>query len=48
MAYVVVGTTIGASGLLPGTTQGFFYFLLLNAGAGFATPYFNTLLMAII
>ncbi|SJX70431.1 hypothetical protein FM130_07785 [Enterococcus faecium] len=48
MAYVVVGTTIGASGLLPGTTQGFFYFLLLNAGAGFTTPYFNTLLMAII
>ena len=48
MAYVVVGTTIGASGLLPGATQGFFYFLLLNAGAGFATPYFNTLLMAII
>lgn len=48
MAYVVVGTTIGASGLLPGTTQGFFYFLLLNAVAGFATPYFNTLLMAII
>ena len=48
MAYVVVGTTIGASGLLPGTTQGFFYFLLLNAEAGFATPYFNTLLMAII
>ncbi|EPA8121411.1 MFS transporter [Enterococcus faecium] len=48
MAYVVVGTTIGASGLLPGITQGFFYFLLLNAGAGFATPYFNTLLMAII
>lgn len=48
MAYVVVGTTIGASGLLPGTTPGFFYFLLLNAGAGFATPYFNTLLMAII
>lgn len=48
MAYVVVGTTIGASGLLPGTTQGFFHFLLLNAGAGFATPYFNTLLMAII
>lgn len=48
MAYVVVGTTIGTSGLLPGTTQGFFYFLLLNAGAGFATPYFNTLLMAII
>ncbi|WP_369669975.1 MFS transporter [Enterococcus lactis] len=48
MAYVVVGTTIGASGLLPGTTQGFFYFLLLNAGAGFSPPYFNTLLMAII
>ncbi|WP_165038125.1 MFS transporter [Enterococcus sp. ZJ1622] len=48
MAYLVVGVTIGASGLLPGTAQGFFYFILLNAGAGFATPYFNTLLMAII
>lgn len=47
-AYGVIGVTIGASGLLPPTSQGFIYFILLNTVAGFATPYFNTLLMAMI
>lgn len=47
-AYAGVGLSIGASGLLPGTPRGFIYFVLLNAIAGFATPYFNTLLMAVI
>ena len=40
--------TIGLSGLLPGTQKGFMVFVVLNAIAGFATPYFNTLLMAMI
>ena len=47
-AYLVIGLTIGASGLLPGTSGGFVAFVVLNALAGFATPYFNTLLMAMI
>ncbi|WP_086312743.1 major facilitator superfamily transporter [Enterococcus sp. 7F3_DIV0205] len=47
-AYAVIGVTIGLSGLLPATSKGFLYFVLLNAIAGFATPYFNTLLMAMI
>jgi DHA3 family macrolide efflux protein-like MFS transporter len=48
IAYIVIGLTIGASGLVPSDSQGFLYFILLNAGAGFATPYFNTSLMAMI
>ncbi|MGG5357828.1 MULTISPECIES: MFS transporter [unclassified Enterococcus] len=48
IAYIVIGLTIGASGLVPSDSQGFLYFIILNAGAGFATPYFNTLLMAMI
>lgn len=47
-AYAVIGVTIGLSGLLPATSKGFLYFVFLNAIAGFATPYFNTLLMAMI
>ncbi|MEG2503767.1 MAG: MFS transporter, partial [Carnobacterium sp.] len=48
MAYFVIGITIGLSGILPPTRTGFFYFIILNSFAGFATPYFNTLLMAMI
>ncbi|MDU5336161.1 MFS transporter [Enterococcus sp.] len=48
LSYLVIGITIGLSGLLPGTQKGFVIFLILNAIAGFATPYFNTLLMAMI
>ncbi|MFR3687718.1 MAG: MFS transporter, partial [Enterococcus sp.] len=47
-SYLVIGLTIGFSGLLPGTQKGFMVFVALNAIAGFATPYFNTLLMAMI
>ena len=47
-SYLVIGVTIGLSGLLPGTQKGFMVFVVLNAIAGFATPYFNTLLMAMI
>lgn len=48
MAYLVMGITIGLSGTLPTTNKGFIWFIILNALAGFATPYFNTLLMAMI
>ncbi|WP_086348243.1 MFS transporter [Candidatus Enterococcus clewellii] len=48
IAYLVIGLTIGASGLMPPTSMGFLLFATLNAAAGFATPYFNTLLMAMI
>lgn len=47
-AYFIIGLTIGASGLLPASGPGFIVFIVLNALAGFATPYFNTLLMAMI
>ena len=47
-SYLVIGVTIGLGGLLPGTQKGFMVFVALNAIAGFATPYFNTLLMAMI
>ena len=47
-SYLVIGVTIGLSGLLPGTQKGFMVIVALNAIAGFATPYFNTLLMAMI
>lgn len=48
LAYLVIGLTIGASGLMSPTRRGFIWFAILNAAAGFATPYFNTLLMAMI
>ncbi|MBP1040775.1 MFS transporter [Vagococcus sp. BWB3-3] len=48
VAYLVLGLTIGASGFLPGTSNGFIFFVVLNTIAGVATPYFNTLLMSMI
>lgn len=47
-AYGLIGITIGLSGYLPGNSRGFILFVGLNAIAGFATPFFNTLLMAMI
>ncbi|WP_461225399.1 MFS transporter [Lacticaseibacillus suihuaensis] len=47
-AYLILGVTIGASGLLPGTQKAFWWFVGLNALAGIGTPFFNTLLMAMI
>lgn len=48
VSYAVIGVTIGLSGILPATNKGFWLFVGLNVFAGFATPYFNTLLMAMI
>ena len=48
IAYVVIGVTVGFSGVLPGNSRGFVLFIILNAIAGVATPFFNTLLMALI
>lgn len=48
LAYLIIGITIGASGLLPGTQKAFWWFVGLNAVAGLGTPFFNTLLMAMI
>ncbi len=47
-AFFVIGITTGLSGVLPGNQTGFIWFVVLNALAGLATPYFNTLLMAMI
>lgn len=48
IAYFIIGGAFAFSGLLPGNQTGFFWFILLNAVAGLATPFFNTLLMAMI
>ncbi len=45
---LAMGLTFGASGFLPGTQHGFIWFVILNALAGIATPFFSTLMMAMI
>jgi DHA3 family macrolide efflux protein-like MFS transporter len=47
-ATVVMGVTFGASGFLPGNQTGFIYFVALNTLAGIMTPFYTTLLMAMI
>lgn len=48
IAYFVIGGAFALSGLLPGNQRGFVWFVVLNTVAGLATPFFNTLLMAMI
>ncbi|KRK64847.1 major facilitator superfamily protein [Companilactobacillus tucceti DSM 20183] len=48
MSMLVMGIAFGASGFLPGNQRGFIWFVVLNTIAGIATPFFNTLLMAMI
>lgn len=48
IAYFIIGGAFALSGILPGNQTGFIWFVLLNAIAGLATPFFNTLLMAMI
>ncbi|MFD1671383.1 MFS transporter [Agrilactobacillus yilanensis] len=47
-AYLTIGITIGLSGFLPGNQKSFIWFVILNLIAGFGTPFFSTLLMAMI
>lgn len=44
----VMGISFAISGVLPGNSKGFLWFVALNTIAGLATPFFNTLLMAMI
>lgn len=44
----IMGVTMGISGFLPQNYTGYLWFFALNAIAGIAAPFFNTLLMAII
>lgn len=48
IAFFLVGIPTGLSGLLPGNQTRFMWFAILNVVEGIATPFFNTLLMAII
>lgn len=48
ISYAIIGLTFTMSGFLPGNQTGFLWFVALNAIAGLATPFFNTLLMAMI
>lgn len=48
ISYFVIGIAFALSGLLPGNQSGFFWFVILNIIAGLSTPFFNTLLMAMI
>lgn len=45
---VILGLIMGICGFLPGNQTGFLWFAILNVLAGLATPFFNTLLMAMI
>lgn len=47
-SFFVIGAAFALSGLLPGNQRGFFWFVVLNTVAGLATPFFSTLLMAMI
>lgn len=48
VSMAIMGVTMGVSGFLPQNYTGFLWFFGLNAIAGIAAPFFNTLLMAII
>jgi DHA3 family macrolide efflux protein-like MFS transporter len=48
IAFFLVGIPTGISGILPGNQTGFLWFALLNVIEGIATPFFTTLLMAMI
>lgn len=47
-ATIAMGLTFGASGFLPGNQLGFWWFVGLNVLAGIVTPFYSTLLMAMI
>ncbi|AKP64311.1 MFS transporter [Levilactobacillus koreensis] len=47
-ATIAMGVTFGGSGFLPGNQTGFIWFAILNVLAGTMTPFYSTLLMAMI
>lgn len=47
-SYFVLACTMFFSGVLPGNQSLFYVFIILNIVGGLATPFFNTLLMAMI
>ncbi|WP_283679869.1 MFS transporter [Lentilactobacillus sp. Marseille-Q4993] len=47
-SYLVMGISFLFSGLIPGNKAGFIYFIGLNILGGLATPFFNTLMMAMM
>ena len=47
-SFFVIGGTFVLSGLLLGNQRGFFWFVVLNTVAGLATPFYSTLIMAMI
>lgn len=47
-ATIAMGITFGGSGFLPGNQTGFIWFVILNVLAGIVTPFYTTLLMAMI
>ncbi|MDR1568844.1 MAG: MFS transporter [Streptococcaceae bacterium] len=47
-ADLIIALALVLSGVLPANDRGFWLFLVLNAIAGVATPYFNSLFMAMI
>ncbi len=47
-ATLAMGVTFGGSGFLPGNQTGFIWFVVLNVLAGAVTPFYSTLLMAMI
>lgn len=48
IAFFLVGIPTDISGILPGNQTGFLWFAALNIIEGIATPFFTTLLMAMI
>ncbi|WP_438721240.1 MFS transporter [Enterococcus sp. AZ103] len=48
LAYLVIGITLVASGLLPANNTGLIWFIIFSAFTGTDAPFFDTLLMAMI
>ncbi|MGM0125563.1 MFS transporter, DHA3 family, macrolide efflux protein [Enterococcus sp. AZ194] len=48
ISYLIIAVTVLPSGLLPGNRMGFILFGVLNAITGLATPFFSTMLMAMV
>lgn len=47
LSLIILGVTVGLGGILPGNRTGFYIFVALNAFAGLATPFFNSMQMSL-